>query len=381
MNITMYNVYLGDCFRIDNDSSHLVVDFGIHRSSSLPYPLTRKNICEAVLDDLRQFKRLDMLVTHFHEDHIYGLIYMMKSYRHSLEFHTLYIPDIFSNTISTKAIPLILLEELLSGYYLGNAECNLCQFCKAICRSVDHICFIKRGVQFCRNQYTALWPEIDSLEKKYDSLIKELSLDQKEFYRELRRIAAGITSIVRSLTGGGNEGYREMREQHQEQLSNLESQLKDLYETIDLTEDERKMIQANNIENWASIVFHNAVDCEQNILFTGDLEKRFMKKIISAKDIPLYQKYWCIKLPHHGTSTYYVDFYQYNPAVFMVPSGKCPGVNKISTRYLTSTAHRSVKRPYMYCSNCNWCEAWEPGKKCECSPNRTIIYSKISKQV
>ena len=377
MDITMYNVYHGDCFCIDDDSDHLVVDFGIDKGSTLPGLLTCEDICQSILEDFKQFENLDILVTHFHEDHIYGLIYMMKAYTAPAMFRTLYIPDIFSGRISTKAIPLLLLEELLSEYYLEKGKCNLCQFCKAICGSVDHICLLKRGMLFCQHKYKALWPDVDFLENEYDKLIKEFSLEQKEFYQELVRIAADLTSIVRSQVG---ENWRQ-REIHGQHLIYLESQLRELYEKIDLTPKEREKIKANGIGNWASIVFHNTMDGEENLLFTGDLDKRFLQKIVDAKDIPLHQQYRYIKLPHHGTKTHYIDFYRYNPAVFMVPNGKCKNVGNISSLYLSSINYPKVKRPYMYCANCNCCEVWDPVKKCKCMPNRKIIYSSRKKLV
>ena len=50
-------------------------------------------------------------------------------------------------------------------------------------------------------------------------------------------------------------------------------------------------------------VFQNARDGELNLLFTGDAQPEHLKMIAENYDgkLPLYEHYWCIKVPHHGT--------------------------------------------------------------------------------
>jgi hypothetical protein len=37
--------------------------------------------------------------------------------------------------------------------------------------------------------------------------------------------------------------------------------------------------------------------------------------------LPLYEHYWCIKVPHHGTQGHYFDFSQYEPENMLISNG------------------------------------------------------------
>ena len=370
--ITMYNAYFGDCFRINNQ---LVVDFGIHRNSKIPNGLKRADICDAILEDLAKIDGLEMLVTHFHEDHIYGLIHMLKSGKIRIPFRTFYIPDIFSGKVSTSVLPLMLLEELLEGYYVGGSNCNLCQFCQAVCGSVANVRLLKRGDIF--RQYTVLWPDVDFLQKQYSRFAREFLLEQKVYYKELVRIAKEISSIMRSVSGGDGAENSNVRGGYQVRLRELESEMKELQQTIDFTEEEHKQFQVNSFGNWISIVFHNTKSGEENLLFTGDVEQDHMSEIEKMGDISLHERYKYIKIPHHGTKSHYWDFYKYHPDIFLIPIGECRKGWVISEQYADNGLSHE---PLRCCSNCNACKAWDAVSKCRCK-NRIIVYRSSGSQI
>ena len=72
-----------------------------------------------------------------------------------------------------------------------------------------------------------------------------------------------------------------------------------------------------------SIILQNAHDGELNLLFTGDAQPEHMKMIAENYDgkLPLYEHYWCIKVPHHGTQGHYFDFSRYEPENMLISNG------------------------------------------------------------
>lgn len=370
--ITMYNAYFGDCFRINNQ---LVVDFGVYSNSKISDGLKREDICDAISEDLAKVGELEMLVTHFHEDHIYGLIHMLKRGKVRIPFSTFYIPDIFSGKVSTGALPLMLIEELLEGYYVTGSECNLCQFCQAICGSVANVQFLKRGDIF--QQYTVLWPDVDFLQDQYSRFAREFLVEQKVYYKELVRIAKEISAIMQSVSEGAGVENSNLRGGYQARLRELESEMKELQQTIVFTEKERKQFRVNSFGNWISIVFHNTESGEENLLFTGDVECTHMRRIEEMGDISLHERYKYIKIPHHGTEKYYWNFYRYHPDIILIPNGRVQKGWGISEKYADNGLSHE---PLRCCSNCNACKAWDAVSKCRCK-NRIIVYRSSGSQI
>lgn len=384
--IFMYNTYHGDCFRIDDGNRNLVVDFGIHRCSKItgkgmPSSGCRDIICDRIWSDLTSVIKdtkhpMDILITHFHEDHIYGLTYRLTHKKGiPFQFDILYMPDIFSREVSTPAISLILLEELLSGYYLKGSKCNLCELCKFLCKGVYHVRLLKRKDIIPGYGYQVLWPNIDTLQPNIDSLIENLSLAGKSYFRELFSIATDISNSVTALSR--MEGISP-QDPH---VSSLFQTFRQLQERLELMQGkfdwnkESSLVQLNKTGNWISIVFHNAVCGDENLLFTGDIEFKYMDIISKDTELPLHPHYKYIKIPHHGTDTnHYVDFHDFDPEVLMIPSGLSSSVSMISSKYSTLASHTPI--PHIFCSNCNHCESYGkgPSGKCLCQ-KRTIIFS------
>ena len=101
------------------------------------------------------------------------------------------------------------------------------------------------------------------------------------------------------------------------------------------------------------------------------LQPRMMKMIAENYDgkLPLYEHYWCIKVPHHGTQEHYFDFSQYEPENMMISNGiHFANSKKESKELRTSPLYGGlfyIPDTHMYCSNCDCCDCYENGCSCK----------------
>ena len=106
-------------------------------------------------------------------------------------------------------------------------------------------------------------------------------------------------------------------------------------------------------------------------MFTGDVQPQYMRMIAENYDgkLPLYEHYWCIKVPHHGTQEHYFDFSQYEPENMMISNGiHFANSKKESKELRTSPLYGGlfyIPDTHMYCSNCDCCDCYENGCSCK----------------
>ena len=91
MKVRMYNVGFGDCFCLRDRKKSLLVDFGTNNSRIEGRP--RREIFDVIISDLSTIKSKNLLLTHFHMDHLSGLLYMMKKKDISVIFPVCIIMD------------------------------------------------------------------------------------------------------------------------------------------------------------------------------------------------------------------------------------------------------------------------------------------------
>ena len=85
----MYNVGFGDCFCIRDRKSSLLVDFGAANSKIEGRP--RREVFDVIISDLTTIRKKNLLLTHFHMDHLSGLLYMMKKKDISVDLSLIHI--------------------------------------------------------------------------------------------------------------------------------------------------------------------------------------------------------------------------------------------------------------------------------------------------
>lgn len=370
MKIRMYNVGFGDCFCLRDRGKNLLVDFG--SSNSRIGGRTRKEVFDVIISDMAGIVRKNLLLTHFHLDHLSGLLYMLKHRSGSGEFGKIYLPDVFSGPEMSRTLAVILLADLVKDFYLPSRQVSLFALVEVLYRKPQKIELLSRGCVF-EGKYQALWPDRNVICEETEEVLRELEIKYPEAVKRLLALAEQLRQIVWRMTSEGSvqeeeaslpgigeidRGFRELRS-----LAEFEQLLDSL---------EKKRLALRRFKSKISIVFQNAADGEWNLLFTGDAEPQHMKLIAENYDgnIPLYEHYWCIKVPHHGTESHYFDFKSYTPENLLISNGVYyANSRKKEMAYRTSMQYTGLFQlgeweTYMCCSNCDCCDGYRSGCSC-----------------
>ena len=106
-------------------------------------------------------------------------------------------------------------------------------------------------------------------------------------------------------------------------------------------------------------------------MFTGDVEQVYLQMIADDYDgnYPLYEHYWCVKVPHHGMEEYYFDFSPYMPENMLISNGVYFANSKKESKPHRISAQYAglfyIKDAHMYCSNENCCDGYQNGCTCK----------------
>ena len=251
---------------------------------------------------------------------------------------------------------------------------------------------LSRGKLF-ENKYQALWPDTDVIRKETDEVYNRICEDGKfkEVMDVLLEFAEKLRLIVWSMTAEGNKPAETVEKETDLTASELTEQPEVRQKIIRAYVYEREFrrikalpyfkkllawlnenqINLRQFKHKISIVFQNARDGELNLLFTGDAQPEHLKMIAENYDgkLPLYEHYWCIKVPHHGTQGHYFDFSQYEPENMLI-SNRIHFANskKESKELRTSPLYGGlfyIPDTHMYCSNCDCCDSYENGCSCK----------------
>lgn len=366
MKIRMYNVGYGDCFCLRDRKGSLLVDFGTSNSRIEGRP--RKETFDVIISDLTTIEKKNLLLTHFHLDHLSGLLYMLKHRSSAYEFGKIYLPDVFGEEKMNHTLVLLLLADLVKDSCLPSRQVSLFALVEALCKKPQKVELLRRGCLF-EEKYQALWPDRDIIceetEKVYDVIKTEHKavLEKLEMFAEkLRRIVCSMTQENADLSDLPvpavlEREFRQMR---------TDTEFRELLHDV----QDRKL-GLRSFKNRISIVFQNARDGELNLLFTGDVQQSYMKQIADNYDgeIPLFEHYWCIKVPHHGTQEYYFDFSKYAPENMLISNGIHYSNSKKQSKELRTSSQYGglfyINDAHMYCSNCDCCDGYENGCTCK----------------
>ena len=371
MKVRMYNVGFGDCFCLRDRKKSLLVDFGTNNSRIEGRP--RREIFDVIISDLSTINRKNLLLTHFHMDHLSGLLYMMKNRDSSLDFGKIYLPDVFSKEEMSRTLVLLLLADLLKESGLPSRQVSLFALVDALLENRQNLELLSRGKIF-EDKYQALWPDTDVIQRETDEVYNEICKNENlaAVMEELLNFAEKLRRIIWSMTEEG----KAQTEEEQISLAYVYDREFRRIKAIPEFKELLSFLNTNKVnlrqfKHKISIVFQNARDGELNLLFTGDVQPGHLKMIAENYDgkLPLYEHYWCIKVPHHGTQEHYFDFSQYEPENMMISNGiHFANSKKESKELRTSPLYGGlfyIPDTHMYCSNCDCCDCYENGCSCK----------------
>ena len=373
MKVRMYNVGFGDCFCLRDRKKSLLVDFGTNNSRIEGRP--RREIFDVIISDLSTINCKNLLLTHFHMDHLSGLLYMMKNRDSSLDFGKIYLPDVFSKEEMSRTLVLLLLADLLKESGLPSRQVSLFALVDALLENRQNLELLSRGKIF-EDKYQALWPDTDVIQRETDKVYNEICKNENlaAVMEELLNFAEKLRRIIWSMTEEGKAQTEKEQERislayvYDREFRRIKSrpEFKGLLSFLNTNK-----VNLRQFKHKISIVFQNARHGELNLLLTGDVPPGHLKMIAENYDgkLPLYEHYWCIKVPHHGTQEHYFDFSQYEPENMMISNGiHFANSKKESKELRTSPLYGGlfyIPDTHMYCSNCDCCDCYENGCSCK----------------
>ena len=211
MKVRMDNVGFGDCFCLRDRKKSLLVDFGTNNSRIEGRP--RREIFDLIISDLSTINSKNLLLTHFHMDHLSGLLYMMKKKDISVDFGKIYLPDVFSKKEMSRTLVLLLLADLLKESGLPSRQVSLFALVDALLENRQNVELLSRGKIF-ENKYQTLWPDVDIIQKETDEVYDQLSRDERfnEVMDVLLDFAEKLRKIIWSMTEEGKIQVEEAQE-------------------------------------------------------------------------------------------------------------------------------------------------------------------------
>ena len=367
----MYNCYFGDCFKIENSNGNdLLVDFGIYPGSS--GTVNPEDRFDDIFNDLSG-KSIDFLLSHYHEDHYNGVVYINDQYGY--KFDDVYIPDIWKIPGSIPAVSLHLLKMILDRSKMGSST-TLFSFLNAICKNHSIIHFVKRGMSI-QEQYIALWPDkgyvTDRAEKLLADIQKGYGFSEADI-ESLSKYSKDLIQIVLTVETGDYQGDTMIS-----RINDLEQEfLNHKWDFVPENFSRGVIYKLHDFGNNISIVFQNIEDkYSDNLLFTGDFgnRKRLWNKIERNFDknsaCEMHPLYHAIKVGHHGTRDYYHSYAGRikEDSYLLIPNDgenmNWPICSDYSLNAVTYDVH-------VICSTANLCEARAKNCVCTCTKKDII---------
>lgn len=392
--IEVYNTYFGDCIMLKEKDSNLLIDFGIHFFSDVSSIYGNRNVLMSkIADDISNrysTTNTSLLITHFHEDHVSGLIYMYKSglCKYKNLFKNIYIPNIWNNpfAVASNILEGMIVENELRRSGLPRTTASLFDVLDFISTNVYGIKLLSKGVTFENDKYITLWPIDDDKENRISEIIQELGMPT-DFEGKLLALSEIMCIFVTQelLRIGENSEYFNENYNYDQRIEDMKivynSLLEEFFENMDgFEEDSMLNLQKeklNKLDHKYNIVFQNKLCGDENVLFTGDIEVVDMKKIAIATDIKLHPYFKYIKVPHHGTERHYFDYLKYNPRNVIITNGKVNTKDFSSYKICKGYGLLKVTHLCTNSNNCCNCSTTCGTGTSPCSVGRKLVYSDL----
>lgn len=391
MNLTLFNVDFGESIMISDSkgADNLLIDYGSEVDTNINY------INKSLNSIQKNNKKLQAMMTHFHDDHINGFICLALN--SDKLFSRVYIPNIFStysnyNVNDITYVEIEILIFFLQNYKVGTGTLSLFELLRAIMGYNGELCILQRGDEFEVGdmEYVTLWPNISEIEFLKYSTINELNYFLSVLSSELEKevdLRHEINEVANELTRTFFQRCKFYnKKEYESNVIELEEKLKKLKEyAIELNKKNINKNRRDDLNKWIkrlksnankiSIVFQSKNNIvESNILMTGDIDKYRLNWILNNKlcvKIPIHESFYIIKAPHHGTQSYFVSNLPKSKNI-LISNGETNKVNRgrISSSYLMYESRGAL----INCTNSHRarCDLLIKNKSCDGNCNMSI---------
>lgn len=352
MRIEAKQVKSGECIVLSEGQEKLVIDCG---SDNRTEELAKEAFaCSQLLPKLQEDCTVDLLISHFHEDHFNGLLGMKRK----PVFQNIYIPPCITHDmpIITEAMTQMLLlgSNRNWGFRLTKNIIDLIERLPILAQNRVRIVQAGNKIRFAGKEYDVLWPRISQLEieeprrkvksneeedffkvvleeygseagsyvsaetafrdlqQSFDELVSEYLLERPLFHErvlpELQNFENSLYSymnIFQSDEEINRRQYAEARDRLDRSFRQLRSYFRQY--VLLLPPEILQHINAHcvytyhymvNSINATSIILAQGTEC----LFLGDAPAQLISRL--RKEEVLKNHYKVVKLQHHATRAY-----------------------------------------------------------------------------
>ena len=374
MEVTMFQMGFGESILLHQDDSCLLVDCGSESSK-------RKQYFNAVKDELEQFDKKSLLITHFHSDHINGIKFLGNKFLEGFEH--IYLPHIFA--FEDKTLELLIAEYLLESLLdLRRKSSQIWGCLIPVAKSHSRIVLVGKGTQFeeVNQNFQALWPVSRNLETGNEWAKAKESLQYLQLpYDKIEKLALDTKEVILRITGYND--WRSKSNDAAKELQDILGEYRNLCDNYVASMQGSGGIVAIHKEcvwesyrdiknkNETSIVFQTT-DGDKRVLMTGDVPPKILEDIAKSDSVALPNQkkhYNVIKVSHHGTESCYFDFSQYYKFdELYISNGETTwpenSRGKISNKYLSAANAYSVVCHNTQCRRCEF--ACDNGVRAAC---------------
>lgn len=382
--LELLNMEYGECVVLGGkDRSILMVDCGSVsqklREGDTPMDVWTDAIAARYENAMDRF----FLLTHYHRDHLSGFQKILEN--REGYFSRVFLPR---SPLDSKGRPL-LLEFALFAYLFAQPQSDSFQvntWCVRAFHALeerlgqDRIFTLGAGdsFHFDGEEYEVLWPKTESylFDPQLETILEEWNvlfsspfqpecvkrfLDLKEQFLLLYSKCGSAFSISGRALPEKRRAYLEHLNETLSELESLREELNLVPQAHDVREALQNPLNAgaySNMVNGASVVFHNRRvngPGEQDILMTGDAPPETLLEIMDQ----LYDGYFILKAPHHGTASGYSSLFRdMSAAHILISNGEYHAGGAVAQEYI------DWEGAVRHCSNTGACKWFKASQGC-----------------
>lgn len=323
------------------------------------------------------------LLTHYHRDHLSGFQKLLES--REGYFSRVFLPRSPRNS---RGLP-VLLEFALFAYLFAQPQSDSFQvntWCVRAFRTLgehlgqDRIFTVGAGDSFHFDgvEYQVLWPKTENyvFEPELESVLENLNvlfsspfqpacvrrfLQLKEEFLTLYGKCGDAFAVSGRALPEKRRAYLEHLNQVLAELESLREELNAAPEAHDVREALQNPLNAgaySNAVNGASVIFHNhrkGGPGEQDLLMTGDATPETLLEIMDQ----LYDGYFILKAPHHGTASGYSNLFRdMSAAHILISNGEYHAGGAVAQEYI------DWESAVRHCANTGACKWFRASQGC-----------------